>query len=128
MKVLYDKKVMHSPLVVLRSAGYSPFTDPKTGDESFIIRLTSEFYPRFHLYVAERGSEVTLSLHLDQKKSSYGAGNMHGGEYEGATVEKEMRRIDSWVGKMKSEENEAQKMEPKPSSTPNVSKPWWQIW
>ncbi len=97
MKVLYDKKVMHSPLVVLRAAGYSSFIDPNTQVESFILRLTSEFYPRFHLYVVERNGEVSFALHLDQRKPSYGVGHAHGGEYDGATVENEMRRIDKWV-------------------------------
>ena len=93
MKVVYEKVVMHSPLAVLRKAGYSPFTDPQSGERSFVLKLTSEFYPRFHLYVDEKNCEVTFSLHLDQKKPSYGANQMHGGEYEGPTIEKEMRRI-----------------------------------
>lgn len=103
MKVAYDANVVPNPLLVLRQAGYAPFRDPVTGDESFIIRLTSEFYPRFHLYVEEKGSEVIFSLHLDQKKPSYGSGPAHGGEYEGSTVEREMRRIDSWVQATKDE-------------------------
>lgn len=97
MKVIYDSLVMHSPLVVLRKAGYSAFVDPKTGEESFVLRLTSEFYPRFHLYVKEKGDEVIFDLHCDQKKSSYGSGHMHNGEYDGPMIEKEMRRIDGWV-------------------------------
>lgn len=126
MKVFYDKSVMHNPLEVLRRAGYSAFTDPKTGDESFILRVTSEFYPRFHLYVEERGSEICLNLHLDQKKPSYGANHMHSGEYDGKTVENEMRRIDGWVkaggdGGGARNENESGQNAPTP-------KPWWKIW
>ena len=97
MKKAYPQELVPNPLSVLRRAGYSPFRDPQTGDESFIIRLTPEFYPRFHLYVEHSGSNVSFNLHLDQKKPSYGEGHAHSGEYEGATIEKEMARIDSWV-------------------------------
>ena len=105
MKVLYDKSVMHSPLAVLRKAGYSPFMDPQSGEHSFVLRLTSEFYPRFHLYVDEKGGEVTFNLHLDQKKPSYGANHMHGGEYEGSTVSREVQRIASWANAVTREEH-----------------------
>ncbi|MFA5945535.1 MAG: hypothetical protein WC802_01320 [Patescibacteria group bacterium] len=97
MKKAYTNNLVPNPLTVLRKAGYSPFRDPQTGDESFIIRLTSEFYPRFHLYVEHSGSSVSFNLHLDQKKPSYGEGHAHGGEYEGSTIEREMGRIDGWV-------------------------------
>ncbi len=97
MKVTYDTSVLQNPLVVLRKAGYSSFTDPNTGEESFILRLTAEFYPRFHLYVEAHQNEITLNLHLDQKKPSYGTHHAHSGEYDGSTIEKEMRRIDRWV-------------------------------
>jgi hypothetical protein len=97
MKRAYSSEIVQNPLAVLRKAGYAPFRDPQTGDESFIIRLTPEFYPRFHLYVENNPPTVSFNLHLDQKKPSYGQGHAHSGEYEGSTVEKEMERIDGWV-------------------------------
>ena len=103
MKVTYDSKVMPNPLLVLRRAGYASSHDPVTGEDSFMIRLGTELYPRFHLYVEEKGDEVILSLHLDQKKASYGDGHAHSGEYEGPIIEREMRRIDSWVMAAKKE-------------------------
>lgn len=125
MKVCYDKAVMHSPLEVLRRAGYSAFTDPNTGDESFVLRLTSEHYPRFHLYVAEKNGEVSFNLHLDQKKPSYGDSHMHSGEYEGKTVENEMRRIDGWVRSVEPMSHDT--LDPTPSKIPSPH-PWWKIW
>lgn len=122
MKVAYDAKVVPNPLLVLRQAGYAPFRDPVTGDESFIIRLTTEYYPRFHLYVEEKGDEVIFSLHLDQKKPSYGSGPAHGGEYEGPTVEREMRRIDSWVQATKDEMADEPE---KPHVSHAKEKSWW---
>lgn len=125
MKVVYDKAVIQSPLAVLRRAGYSPTVDPVTHEESYMLRTSGELYPRFHLYVHERGSEVTFSLHFDQKKASYGTDHAHNGEYEGPMIAKEMRRIDSWVTAVRAEFAQAdQPTAPEPSA----KKPWWQVW
>lgn len=97
MNLRYPKSQVLNPLDILRKAGYAPFTDPKTGSESFVLRLTSGFYPRFHLYLNDKGDEIEFSLHLDQKKPSYGTNHMHSGEYDGPTVEKEMARIEKWI-------------------------------
>ncbi len=97
MKKSYPIDQVTNTLTILRKAGYSPFRDPQTGEESFIVRLTPEFYPRFHLYVEQAGSHISFNLHLDQKKASYGTNHAHSGEYDGPTIEKEMARIDGWV-------------------------------
>lgn len=125
MKVIYDKAVIQSPLAVLRKAGYSPTVDPVTHEESYMLRTSGELYPRFHLYVHERGSEVTFSLHFDHKKASYGTDHAHNGEYEGPMIEKEMRRIDGWVSSVRTELTQAD--EPT-ESEPSAKKPWWQVW
>lgn len=125
MKVTYDKSVMHSPLAVLRKAGYSAFTDPQSGEESFVLRLTPEFYPRFHLYVTEKGDEISFSLHLDQKKPSYGSNHAHSGEYDGPTIEKEMRRIDGWVKFVEPEQTVDSRQL---AGGGEEKKPWWKIW
>lgn len=79
--------------VAIQRCGYASFRDPRTGEESYTRRLGSGFYPRFHLYVEDRGSELALKLHLDQKRPTYIRGKAHSGEYDGATVEQEGRRI-----------------------------------
>ncbi len=84
-------------LYVLRKAGYAYFVDPVTHEGSYVLRLTGGFYPRFHLYLKETTGKVTLDLHLDQKKPSYGTNNAHNGEYDGPTVEKECKRLKSWI-------------------------------
>lgn len=93
MKIRFKMPLPLHPDALMRAAGYAPFTDPKTGDSSYVRRLTSEFYPRFHCYVEERDEIVTFSLHLDQKKPSYRGTSAHGGEYDGTTVEREMDRM-----------------------------------
>lgn len=112
------------PLLALRKAGYSPFTDPVTGDESFVLRLTTEYYPRFHVYIEEERGNTVISLHLDQKKPSYGSGHAHGGEYDGPVIEKEMMRIDGWV---KAAQADAV-AEASVSSAPVKNTSWWKFW
>lgn len=97
MKLKVSKHDVPTPLHVLRKAGYSHFIDPNTQKESFILRLTPDRYPRMHLYVKEEGDSFVFDLHLDQKQASYKGSNMHGGEYDGPTVEREMARIEKWV-------------------------------
>ncbi len=81
--------------MAIQRCGYARFVDPRTGEESYVRRMGTGFYPRFHLYVEERGHELVLKLHLDQKQPSYGVGHKHSGEYEGPTVETEARRISA---------------------------------
>ena len=95
MKIHYKNPLPAPALFLLRAAGYAPFTDPKSGEESFVRRLAGEFYPRFHLYVKEAGGVTTFDLHLDQKKPSYEGSRMHAGEYDGPLIEAEMTRIKS---------------------------------
>lgn len=97
MKLQYPADQIQNPLPILRKAGYQPFTDPVTQKESFILRLTNGYYPRFHLYLKDEGGQIIFDLHLDQKKPSYKGTRAHGGEYEGPTVEREINRIASWV-------------------------------
>ncbi len=112
MKITYTRDEVPQPLQVLRQSGYSHFIDPNTKKSSYILKPTAGFYPRFHLYLKQTETSVVFDLHLDQKKPSYGGSNMHGGEYDGPTVEKEMARIDRWVQATSGK---------KPSNTPNPS-------
>lgn len=130
MKQIYPIEILSNPLLVLRKAGYSAFRDPQTGDESFVVRLTAEFYPRFHLYVEHASKNVSLNLHLDQKKPSYGSGHAHGGEYEGSTIEREMERIDGWVKAIANEQHHEQQIDTSSDSKAanrlkTKKEPWW---
>lgn len=78
---------------VLRGIGYVPFFDPNTGEQSFVRRLGTYFYPRFHVYPEIVNGELLVNLHLDQKKASYPGFRKHSGEYDGPTVEAEADRI-----------------------------------
>ncbi|MBU4314946.1 hypothetical protein KJ673_00905 [Patescibacteria group bacterium] len=97
MKMSYTHDQVPNPLGALRRAGYSPFVDPRTKQESFVLRPTAGFYPRFHLYLSSTKEKVIFDLHLDQKKPGYGSNHMHNGEYDSPTVQKELMRIAGWI-------------------------------
>lgn len=85
--------------VFARQAGYALISDRFSGQESFVRRLGSGYYPRLHLYIQERGADLLFSLHLDQKKASYEGFSRHSAEYEdNELVEEEIARLKGLLG------------------------------
>jgi len=78
-----------NPEEILRRAGYFKLVTKKHDQISWVRRLGSGFYPRFHVYLAGR----IINLHLDQKQVSYQGTAAHSGEYAGSVVEAEALRI-----------------------------------
>ncbi|MBI5230281.1 MAG: hypothetical protein HY981_03235 [Candidatus Magasanikbacteria bacterium] len=75
----------------IRRCGYGAHMSREV---SYWKRLGTGTYPRFHVYLEERGSgKVCFNLHLDQKEVSYEGNHAHSGEYEGDVVEREAERI-----------------------------------
>lgn len=97
MTLKYPKNIVTNPLAALRQAGYAYFVDPNTNHGSYELRLTGARFPRYHLYVEDRGENWDFNLHIDQKQPSYGDNHMHSGEYDGPVVETEAKRIHGWV-------------------------------
>ena len=95
------KQLPEPPETFLRHAGYAYLQSWEGGQDSFVRRLTRDFYPRFHLYFslekdARTGEEtVVFNLHLDQKKPGYAGFSRHNGEYDGPVVEAEAARLKS---------------------------------
>lgn len=82
----------------IRRLGYALHRDRFASEVSYTRRAGTEFFPRYHLYYDERGGELILKLHLDQKKPSYGGGtHAHAGDYDGTAVEREAARIKSMI-------------------------------
>ena len=75
------KSLKDNPVSLLRRAGYA--FQRKDGEESSFVRpLGSGGYPRFHIYAkVEKNYSLSLSIHLDQKKETYGDDTRHHGEY-----------------------------------------------
>lgn len=76
-----------SPLEAIRRCGYGLINSQS--NPSFVRRLGTLSYPRFHVYIKERD----INLHLDQKQASYEGYGAHSGEYDGEVVERESKRI-----------------------------------
>lgn len=93
MRLIFPGKPPMHPRMVMRKAAYAEFIDPKSGEQSFVRRLTNGFYPRFHAYVEVKEGEWSVNLHLDQKQASYSGHTKHSGEYDGEVVEQEGARI-----------------------------------
>ena len=82
-----------NPVQLMRQAGYT-FSRGIVGEEmSFIRPLEANGYPRFHVYLDWQGDNLSINLHLDQKRPSYGVGHAHSGEYDGEMIKNEMERI-----------------------------------
>lgn len=67
---------------------------------SYVHRLGSTHYPRFHVYLVRGDNYFEVDLHLDQKQPSYGGTSAHSGEYDGPTVEAEAQRITAQIAKI----------------------------
>lgn len=77
----------------LRDAGYHQEKGEKV---NYSRRLQAgQAWPRFHLYIEESGSKLSLDLHLDQKEETrhYQAVHAHNGEYDGPLVTAELQRL-----------------------------------
>jgi hypothetical protein len=81
---------------LMRDVGYHfQYEDKKTKELSF-ARPRSGF-PRFHLFIKTSGNDLSLSLHLDQKKPVYEGTTAHSGDYDEPVVQQEMTRIKQLI-------------------------------
>ncbi|MDO8565871.1 MAG: hypothetical protein Q7S04_01635 [Candidatus Moranbacteria bacterium] len=113
MKILIEA-ITENPVSLMRGAGYA-FQHAEApdknaaqrvaggGEMSFVRVLASAGYPRFHCYTLLKGTSLSLSLHLDQKKHTYGEGTRHHGEYanDGPVKEEVTRLLGLFGGKAK---------------------------
>ncbi|MFA5248698.1 MAG: hypothetical protein WC415_05845 [Patescibacteria group bacterium] len=101
MKLEVNKKILSfSPDQFLRKAGYGFIRDTVRNKESYVRRLSRDFYPRLHMYFEDLSDRVVLDLHLDQKQASYAGNHMHNAEYDGEIVEGEIERIKNLLREM----------------------------
>jgi hypothetical protein len=106
MKIDFKQKFSSSGDFLVRRCGYGQIRD-KTGQVSYVRRLRSGFYPRFHLYINSE-NPLVLNLHLDQKKPSYKGYLAHGGDYDSEIVKREAERVYETILREGQEERESQ--------------------
>ncbi|MBU1165104.1 hypothetical protein KKA15_06130 [Patescibacteria group bacterium] len=79
-----------------RNCGYHIHDDRRAKQQSFVRRLSSNFYPRFHIYLkSETKDKIICSLHLDQKKVKLGKQIIHAGDYDNDLLKEEIQRIQA---------------------------------
>lgn len=79
MKFIIEK-ITENPSSLMRRAGYI-FQRESDGEQSYVRVLARSGFPRFHCYVKIENGHLTGSIHLDQKKETYGQKTRHHGEY-----------------------------------------------
>ena len=114
MKITVNKtQLSDSPANLMRRAGYTYIRDRRTGKESYVRRLTGNFYPRLHCYVSEQGpshkggasGQVTFNLHLDQRPTRYEGQTAHAGEYDSPVVQTEIERLGNIINNQQTQNN-----------------------
>ena len=101
MKIVINKKRLNfKGDNFLRRAGYAHIHDTERNKDSYVFRLTRDFYPRLHMYFEDLPDRIIFDLHLDQKQASYEGNHMHSAEYEGDVVEREIERLKDLLRSM----------------------------
>lgn len=86
-----------NPVTALRRLGYR-FQRNEGSEMSFVRAFSASGYPRFHMYVKTGEGRMTINIHLDMKKETYGEGTRHHGEYEDSDALKdEVQRLKSML-------------------------------
>ena len=98
MKIKVKKSAEENLQVIMRKLGYKPIGTTERGELNCVRQLGSGGYPRFHAYVTELENEYIFSVHLDQKKPSYGEETRHSGDYDSETVKDELGFIYQKLG------------------------------
>ncbi|MCB9802685.1 hypothetical protein H6761_01530 [Candidatus Nomurabacteria bacterium] len=88
MKFIISTKAVN-PLALFRSLGYHPDRFGK----SYIRRLASLDFPRFHVYLKQKPEGLEANIHLDQKGACYEGTTAHSGDYDGDVLDREVTRI-----------------------------------
>jgi len=92
------KDVKETPVNVMRKIGYR-YQRNEGQEMSFVRPLARQGYPRFHAYTTLTDRDLVISIHLDQKKETYGNAGRHHGEYEDdGALGIEVKRIKEIIG------------------------------
>ena len=101
MKRFFQGPLSDNGRNILRRLSYGE-QRTRAGQISYTKRVTSERFPRYHVYIEEIPTGLQVNLHVDQKEASYEGTSAHAGEYDGALVEQEMDRITTFIETLRS--------------------------
>ncbi|MBI5729184.1 MAG: hypothetical protein HY983_03025 [Candidatus Magasanikbacteria bacterium] len=107
MQIIFPKSAIPDPQHFIRRAGYGLIVNRRKGETSFVRRFTRDLYPRFHLYIEDRGENWQFNLHLDQRAPVYVGVTAHSGDYDGPVVEQEKERVKNLLSAYKAHHTRA---------------------
>ncbi len=88
------ENIKENPVSLLRRIGYTFQRHSNNNEMSFVRSLARAGFPRFHIYAKVDNTNLSISIHLDQKKETYGRDTRHHGEYENdGALKNEVERI-----------------------------------
>ena len=100
MKIIFPKIQIIDPEQSIRRCGYGLKIDRYGGGRSYTRHPDrTMLYPRFHVYVEDKGENWLFNLHLDQRAPVYKGVKAHAGEKDGEVVEREGERIKNMLTK-----------------------------
>jgi len=100
MKIIFPKNKITDPEAAIRRCGYGLKVDRYGSRHSFTRHPDrTVLYPRFHVYIEDKGENWVFNLHLDQRASVYEGTKAHSGEKDGEVVEREGERIKNELNK-----------------------------
>ncbi len=82
---------------IMRKCGYMPWRDPRSGETSYIRRLGTGYYPRFHIKAKRMGSQIIFDLHLDSRRPMHKIGIRTYEDEESRIVSSEADRIKAYI-------------------------------
>jgi hypothetical protein len=83
--------------ILMNRLGYHEHYDQRSQQTSYIRRLRSLNYPRYHVYLEMRGDDMRINIHLDEKQVSYEGQARHSGDYGSELVQREGERLKSYI-------------------------------
>lgn len=93
MKINVKGPFKENIYTLIRQMGYHFLEESPDKEMNCVRSLSRNDYPRFHMYLNYKPEEISLNLHLDQRKPIYKGTTAHSGDYEGSQVEAEAKRI-----------------------------------
>lgn len=77
----------------MRRLGYAPYSN-RQGESSYVRRIAGYEFPRYHLYIQSiEGTDMTCSVHIDQKAPVIKGATAHAGDYDSPQVAEEVKRL-----------------------------------
>lgn len=86
-----------NPRNVMRSAGYKPWRNPMTGQESYIKRTGASYYPRFHILLKQDDNGLVIDLHFDARRPLHKKGVKSYEDSESPVVQAEAERVRRFI-------------------------------